>query len=320
MNNLVKKDASLELLQSLKNLKSFVERNQVAKSTAIAYTKPWQDFEKYCYKLGLTPLPADDGAVALFLYHLYEEKKYKRTTIQKVLAAINAKHMKMSFKSFSDSMQVKAILHAIKRNDNYIPKQAKPLLKNEFERLLSVVDKNTLTGLRDVTLLSWLWFGAFRKSEVVAAKVEDLEWVSGKGVLFNLGRNKVNQTGEKLLQVPMILQPAYPYCPTSLMQRWIQRSHLKSGPIFRAIKKGNYLQNTPLSTAAVDHILSKYLDLSGLTGYTPHSFRAGFLTQAKLDGAPEEKLRQVSQHSSAALERYIRPIELLDNPAAAYII
>ncbi|ODN41614.1 tyrosine-type recombinase/integrase [Piscirickettsia litoralis] len=320
MNELVKKETSSEVLQSLKELQEFVGSNQTTKSTEATYAKSWQDFENYCYKLGLTPLPADEGAVALFLHHLYKEKVRKRTTIQKSLAAINSRHLKAGFKSFSDSMQVKAVLFAIKRNDHYTPKQAKPLLKKEFETLLSVIDKSTLTGLRDVTLLSWLWFGAFRKSEVVAARIEDLEWVSGKGVLLNLGRNKVNQTGEKLLQVPMILQPTYPYCPTSLMQYWVQRNHLKSGPIFRAIRKGNCLQNTALSHSAVDHILNKYLELSGLTGYRPHSFRAGFLTQAKLNGAPEEKLRQVSQHSSAALERYIRPIELLDNPAAAYII
>uniref|UniRef100_UPI0039F6D0D8 tyrosine-type recombinase/integrase n=1 Tax=Piscirickettsia salmonis TaxID=1238 RepID=UPI0039F6D0D8 len=320
MDKLMKIDSSSELLQSLKDLEAFVKDNQTAKSTETAYAKPWKDFENYCYKLGLVPLPADEGAVALFLHHLYKKKNLKRTTIQKSLAAINSKHIKMGFKSFSDSMQVKAILFAIKRNDNYRPKQAKPLLKNDFERLLAVIDKNTLTGLRDVTLLSWLWFGAFRKSEVVAANIEDFEWVSGKGVLFNLGRNKINQAGEKLLQVPIILQSTYRYCPVTLMQCWVQRSNIKEGSIFREIKKGEQLQYKPLSSSAVDHILNKYLNHAGLSGYTPHSFRAGFLTQAKLNGAPGEKLRQVSQHSSAALDRYIRPIELFDNPAAAYII
>ena len=139
-------------------------------------------------------------------------------------------------------------------------------------------------------------------------------------MLLNLGRNKVNQTGEKRLQVPMILQPAYPYCPSTLMRLWLERSKIKKGPVFRAIKKGEQLQSKALSSSAVDHILNKYLDLANLTGYTPHSFRAGFLTEAKLAGAPDEKLRQVSQHSSAALERYIRPVELLDHPAAAYVI
>lgn len=320
MKELVTKNASSELLDSLKELQSFVENNSAAANTEIAYAKPWKDFENYCYKLGLTPLPADEGAVALFLHHLYKEKKRKRTTIQKSLAAINAKHIKMGFKSFSDSMQVKAVLFSIKRHDNYQTKQAKPLLKAEFEQLLAVIETQTLTGMRDITLLSWLWFGAFRKSEVVAAKIEGLEWVSGKGMLLNLGRNKVNQTGEKRLQVPMILQPTYPYCPSTLMRLWLERSHIKKGPLFRAIKKNGQLQNAALTSSAVDHILNKYLDLTGLSGYTPHSFRAGFLTEAKLAGAPDEKLRQVSQHSSAALEKYIRPVELLDRPAAVYLI
>ncbi|ODN41362.1 hypothetical protein [Piscirickettsia litoralis] len=75
MQELVVNNASTELLDSLKELQSFVENNSAAPNTEIAYAKPWKDFETYCYKLGLTPLPADEGAVALFLHHLYKAKK-----------------------------------------------------------------------------------------------------------------------------------------------------------------------------------------------------------------------------------------------------
>jgi integrase len=73
-----------------------------------------------------------------------------------------------------------------------------------------------------------------------------------------------------------------------------------------------------LAPDAIRVILRHRLRRTGLPEdhATPHGLRAGFLTQAALDGAPLAAAMKLSLHGSAVqAQRYYADVEIENNPA-----
>lgn len=312
-------EAELTLQKELERLNNACQQSQHAESTQQAYGSDWQQFIDYCLSRGLMALPAEDTTVALYLMHLHKDKGRARTTIMRHLASVSAQHQQHYFRGFNDSVRVQQALKGIRTQDNYSTKQAQPLLFKDLLKLLSVIDQHSLKGKRDITLLSWLWFGAFRKSELVRLNIEHLEYHRSKGFLVTLKRSKTNRENTKVQQLPIPLLKEFEFCPVLLLKKWLHHTGISEGPLFRPLDKEGYLDKG-LSVKSIDQVLRNRLKEAGLAGFTPHSFRAGFLTEAAQAGASKIKLQEVSQHTSNALERYVRPVKLFENPAAVQII
>lgn len=98
--------------------------------------------------------------------------------------------------------------------------------------------------------------------------------------------------------------------------RWV--SKIKDGPLFRPISKSDRPLSRRLASDALRSILRHRLRLAGLPEdfATPHGLRAGFLTQAALDGAPLAAAMQLSLHRSAVqAQKYYADVEISENPA-----
>ncbi len=91
----------------------------------------------------------------------------------------------------------------------------------------------TLQGLRDRSLL--LGFaGAFRRSELVALNVEDLE-VLPQGLKVTIRRSKTDQEGAG--QVIAIARGEV-HCPVAAVQTWLEAAAITMGPVLRRVRKG----------------------------------------------------------------------------------
>ncbi|ODN41298.1 tyrosine-type recombinase/integrase [Piscirickettsia litoralis] len=307
------------------------KKARYAHTTQKAYESDWAQFKVYCFERGLMALPADSMTVGLYLMHLYKDKKRSRTSILRQLASINAKHQASNFPTFSDSARIKKALQAIRTTDDYRPKQAPALRFKAYHRLIANIDLTNLVGLRDALLFSWMWFGAFRKSEVIALTYADIELdESGRGVVVNIRGSKTNRENTKQQQVPLRFHENYPFCPIKLFRLWSQKTDLKSGFIICRIDKSLgddlseeklKLSNLPLHPVYVNRILAQRLTQAGLpTQYSPHSFRSGFLSEAAHVGVSVQELKAVSQHSSSEIEKYIRQYNLLEDTASQKIL
>jgi integrase len=98
----------------------------------------------------------------------------------------------------------------------------------------------------------------------------------------------------------------------------IEAAQIDSGPLFRQISKTDRALHRPLAPDAVRVILRHRLQLAGLPPdyVTPHGLRAGFLTQAALDGATLAAAMKLSLHRSALqAQRYYADVNILKNPA-----
>ena len=54
------------------------------------------------------------------------------------------------------------------------------------------------------------------------------------------------------------------YCPVVNLQKWLELSKIKSGPIFRRFTKGSTLTDKRLTDQSVVLLIKEYLNLAGI--------------------------------------------------------
>jgi integrase len=106
--------------------------------------------------------------------------------------------------------------------------------------------------------------------------------------------------------------------PSSNLTASIEIGNQTRHRLFRPISTAENALTRRLAPDAIRVILRHRLILTGLpVDYaTPHGLRAGFLTQAALDGAPLAAAMTLSLHGSAIqAQKYYADVKIEDNPA-----
>lgn len=197
------------------------------------------------------------------------------------------------------------------------PRQAKsprPIDRKLLETLLASCD-NSLRGLRDRAILM-LGFGSGgrRRSEITSLYRDDIgtEDYAAKGLIW-LRLLETKTTGKAdAPRLPLKGRAA------RAVIGWIEAAQITQGPLFRPISQSDRALPRKLAPDAIRVILRHRLRLAGLPEdyATPHGLRAGFLTQAALDGAPLAAAMKLSLHRSAIqAQRYYADVEISENPA-----
>lgn len=193
-------------------------------------------------------------------------------------------------------------------------KSQHPITRPVLEALLTSCD-HSHRGLRDRALLMLGWAsGGRRRSEIVALNRDDIEArdFAEKGLL-RIRLRTTKTTG--LAQAPQL--PLKGRAARAVMQ-WIEIAAISSGPLFRPVSQADRVLARRLSADGLRQILRHRLVLAGYPPdfASPHGLRAGFLTQAALDGAPLPAAMQLSLHRSPAqAQRYYADVEIAENPA-----
>ncbi len=184
------------------------------------------------------------------------------------------------------------------------PARKTALPKDPFEALLATCTDG-LVGIRDRALLLFAWAsGGRRRSEVTAAVLENLVKVDEQTYLYRLTHSKTEQTGTEhsVHADKPITGPA-----AQALTAWLDASGVKSGPIFRRIRKTKAVE--PLSAQAVWHIVKRRAALAGLDGnFGAHSLRSGFVTEAgRQNVAMGDAMALTGHRSVATFLRYFQP-------------
>lgn len=237
-------------------------------------------------------------------------------TLQRRLVAIGKAHIMQGYTDPTKSELVKLMFRGIRRVHGKPQSQVAALLKEDLTVMLSHCP-DTLKGKRDAALLLLGFCGALRRSELVAVKVEDLEFTA-QGIVLNLPRSKTDQTGQgRKIGIP---KGRGRICPVMAVNGWLMHLGSEVEPLFRSITKGGIIGNDNLSDKAVADIIKHYAAQAGLNPerYSGHSLRAGLATSAAQHGISSWKIRAQTGHKSdAMLTRYIRDGDLFNNNAAA---
>ena len=157
------------------------------------------------------------------------------------------------------------------------------LVPPNLELLLTV----SSPGLRTLVVALVGYAGGLRRSELAALEVRDLKFTNA-GATATIRRSKGDQEGKgRKVVLPWGAHPAS--CPVRAVKEWLGRANIKEGFLFRGVDRHGRISPEGLHPDSVGGILKRML---GRAGYKPasyggHSLRAGFATQAAINGATE---------------------------------
>jgi len=299
--------------ETLLNLKS-----SKASNTVRAYKSDFNDFSLFCVQNGFKQLPSEPKIVSLYLTHL-SSKETKMSTLKRRLVSIGVIHKLKGYYLDTKHPSIIENIMGIKRRKGSIQKGKKPLLINYLKELINVIDNNKdeeIKKLRDRTIILIGFSGGFRRNEIVSLDYDDLDFVP-EGVKINLKRSKTDQFGEGALKgLPYFDNSKY--CPVVSVQKYLEKSNISSGALFRRFNKGSILSKNRLTDQTVAILIKKYLQLAGIDSknYSGHSLRSGFATSAAESGAEERSIMAMTGHKSTEMvRRYIKEANLFKNNA-----
>ena len=299
MSELVTDLKNLEI-ETLKNLKS-----SKASNTLKAYKSDYKDFAIFCSKNNFSSLPTNPKILALYLTQLSKTSKY--STLKRRIASISVVHkMKGHYIDTKHPLVMENLL-GIKRLKGSNQMSKKPILINDLKVIIKAIDQTNikyLKKLRDKALILIGFAGGFRRSELVAIDIEDIEFVT-EGVKIFVKRSKTDQSGEGMIKaIPYFSNEEH--CPVKALQVWINQSNLTKGKVFN------------ISDKSVANTIKKYAGLAGLNKdkYAGHSLRSGFATSTAESGAEERNIMAMTGHKTTQMvRRYIKEANLFKNNA-----
>ena len=230
-------------------------------------------------------------------------------TIERRLIAIHKAHIDKALLSPVSHPQVKRTMQGIRRTLGTRQRQVKALVKDDLLEMLVMVDQQKQNkAARDKAILLVGFAGAFRRSELVALRCEDLT-EHANGIEILLRQSKTDQ--EKAGRTVFIPYASGERCPVKALVQWREVAGIDSGWLFRAVNRHDQVSDTPLTAQSVALIVKESVRRMGADPavVSGHSLRAGYCTQAAIAGLSPWQIREQTGHKSdATLARYIRPV------------
>jgi len=293
-------------------------RAEKAASTRRAYRADFMAFEAWCARRKVAALPADPGNVAAFLAAAVDRGS-KPSTIGRRLAAIRYAHKLAGLPTPTDDERVRATMRGIRRTLGAAPLKKSPATAERVIAMTTMGKAPGLIALRDRALLLLGFAGAFRRSELVALDVSDIE-ETAEGLRVTIRRAKTDQEGHG---AKIAIVRGSVACPVAALKAWRDAGGISEGAVFRPIRKGGNVQNERLTDRSVANIVKAHAARVGLdpSSFSGHSLRAGFLTLAAKRGANLFKMMETSRHKSVdTLRGYVRDAELFRDHAGAGLL
>jgi integrase len=212
------------------------------------------------------------------------------------------------------------------KRDDDAPAQRPALTAEPLEKLIELCEDDIETGdlwtrrraLRNRAMLFFAFAtGGRRRSEVTSATVQRLKKHPNGDYYYTMGATKTDRANARRSGKIKALKDR----PAEAMTEWLKEAGLRSGPIFRRIARGGQVMNEALTPATVRNVvraLAKRADLED--GYSAHSLRSGFMTEAATQGIALPEAMKLSEHKSVqSAMRYYDVKDVLDSPAASLI-
>lgn len=284
------------------------------------YESNWKTFIAFCADTGVNPLPTTIPTVAVYLSSLAKAGKSVSTIVSHHAAIKYFHDRERASLNWSDPL-LHEVMSGIRRTSARKVIKAAALSPDDLTALAATTGQGAI-GIRDRAILLVGFAGAFRRSEITAITVENLEFVHD-GVVILLERSKTDQDGEGA-EVCIPYGTKDELCPVRALQRWLKESAIKAGPVFCRVSKTGLIGQGGLSEEAIRLILAKAVDRSGLLvkgRVSPHSLRAGFCTTAAMSGRTLEQIARHARHASTQTTLgYVRVAERFQNHAGAGLL
>lgn len=285
------------------------ENTKRAFASDLAYWRAW------CAAKGFAPsLPYSSETVITFIVEHVEgledevdralvASRTKRdfgphaiSTIRRRIAMLSTAHDAAGLPNPCADRQVAKLLARAGRavaHNGWTPKKKAAAQLEVLEALLATCGTSEPHDIRDRALLLFGFSsGGRRRSEIAAASYDRLER-HGSDFVYNMGLTKTSQD-EDAGAVPIAGRAA------EAMEAWLDLRGDEPGPLFMPILPNGVIERHAMHPESVSLVVNRRAERAGLDArkYTGHSLRAGFLTEAGLQGVDLLEAMQLSQHKS----------------------
>ncbi len=303
----------------------------ISESTFKAYRASLLDF--IAWTRTEHPFPMPDTTIIDYLHD--RSRHYAVKTLDVRLYAINYIHQLIIDSRPASHLAIQGFMRnlyrlgAIEKSENGRQEQAFTL--EQYHAMLACTGDD-LIGLRDRALLLLGVYGAFRQSELAALTCERIKPFQ-YGLLISIPpykRQRENQTNHRYYKV-IPFGKAGTCCPVDALHRWLEASCIKTGPVFRNIRKNGTINDSALSHTA----LRKILQTRAMAARLPdiHRIHAGSMRNTFILALVEKGVDQLmilyqardrrirdrrqSQASLGELARIIRDNLVFEEPCPA---
>lgn len=296
-------------------------RASASDETRRVYRSCVRTFASWCIANGFVSFPAAPDTVASYIAAM-GERPAPVATVMQMLAALTALHKAGGCPSPVKSQLVQKTLKGYKRKYGVPQKKVAAATADVIRILLDSLYAagDTPMQIRDRAVIALGFAGAFRRSELAALDVSDLEWTVRKGreiCLITVRRSKTDQDGRGMTKAIFPSDDAA-YSPTGLLKRWTECAGITEGPLFRAIVRGGHIQARRMTAQTVRDIMIRTGEIAGLNlNLSAHSLRSGFVTTTIRQGKSERAIMNQTGHRSVqVLREYFQRESAIEDNAA----
>ena len=282
--NLAKVKNSISL--DKKEVRNLIGAN-VSASTLKTYETPVREFKEFCENNNIKNL---GSAIVLYISHLRGLNR-KLSTIKIHVAAIKyyLSEQNINF----DKNELSNLMKSISLNISESQKEIKQAKAIDLEKLVSVYDN---LNVRTKLIFSLSFFGAFRVSELINIKISDIHKTS-YGFSIELQKSKNLKAGEifvkQFTEINSIL------CPVKALKNYLKENDITSG----------FLIQNKFGKGLTRQAISFIIKTNGLSDFSTHSFRRGFIVEATKKGATINNIMQQSGHKTSAMVIHYAKVE-----------
>jgi integrase len=231
-------------------------------------------------------LPTSGEVIMKYLHH--HAGLLNPRTLARRLTAIKNWHICQGFSDPTAHPAIHKTLTGIKNVHGKPKEKAPPLTLETIAKMSALLmESNRLIDCRNRTLLLVGFFGAFRRSELVSIKWDDIMFVA-EGMEILIPRSKTDQGGDgQVCAIPKSADAVL--CPVAALTEWRACSNSEMNYVFRQITAGGRLLDEAIKPHQVNVIIKSVAIaccLPGADSYSSHSMRRGFATEASRKGAP----------------------------------
>lgn len=259
------------------------------------------------------PVPSD--VIANYLSYCAEN--LKMSTINRRIAALNYAHKLKGGYRVQDDPIVSSLIAGIKRTLSVQVEQHEPLTIEKIRKIVANIETSTLKGVRDKALLLTGFAGAFRRSEMAALTLEDINRQE-QGLCLFVRRSKTDQEGEGDC-VPIVYGNDLETCPVTALDAWLELAAIEDGSLFRSISKHGKLGEA-ITGDGIHRVIKERVSNAGYdpSEYGAHSLRAGAATTAANNDATDAEIAKLGRWKpgSKAMYGYIRHRSVFERTAA----
>lgn len=272
----------------------------------------WESFLLFCTYFNFISLPTTTETLQLFSQFL--SRTFKSTdSIKNYINGVKTMHLLLGFQvDHINKFILNLSIKGMAKLKPYCVKQASPMTPEILLQIASILDFDNPDSLVYWCLFLFAFFLLARKSNLVPTTSKDLKnrhFLLRKNVedhesflLVNLMWTKTIQTGERILQIPLVPIKGSILCPVRAFKKMCEVVSIsEESPLF--VLSRNKIVTYNMFQRKLRSLLQK-------VGYDPakfstHSFRRGYSTLLFKAEVPADKIQLMGDWRSDAYKKYL---------------